>query len=136
MAGKEERILITKCPGECEHLWYKDANQGFPYGANKPLNNFYCAEEIKDWTKGDRSQKTKLVKPSIDCKNCKKAKYRGITRQEAIERMAKAMCSSDGESCKQCAVKNNKHACKSVLHDELFMQYAKSALNALLGWKK
>lgn len=58
-----------------------------------------------------------------------------FTRQEAIERMAKAMCSSDGESCKQCAVKNNKHACKSVLHDELFMQYAQSALNALLEGK-
>lgn len=91
MAEKEERILITKCPGECEHLWYKDADQGFPYGANKPLNNFYCAEGVKDWTQGDRSQKTKLVKPNIDCKNCKKAKYRGMTRQEAIERMAKAM---------------------------------------------
>ena len=90
MAEKEERILITKCPGECEHLWYKDADQEFPYGANKPLNNFCCAEGVKDWTKGDRSQKTKLVKPSIDCKKCKQAKYRGMTRQEAIERMAKA----------------------------------------------
>ena len=83
----EKRILIIQVSGECEHLWYKDAEQGFPYGANKPLNNFYCAEGVKDWTKGDRSQKTKLVKPSIDCKNCKQAKYRGITRQEAIDRL-------------------------------------------------
>ena len=90
MAEKDEKILITKVNGECEHLWYKDADQGFPYGANKPLNNFYCAEGIKDWTKGDRSQKTKLVKPSIDCKKCKHAKYSGITRQEAIRLMCDA----------------------------------------------
>lgn len=117
MAEKEERILITKCPGECEHLWYKDANQGFPYGANKPLNNFYCAEGVKDWTKGDRSQRTKLVKPSIDCKNCKKAKYRGITRQEAVERMAKAL---------------GKIRSANYTH---FIADAEAALNALLEGK-
>lgn len=129
MAEREERILITKCPGECEHLWYKDADQGFPYGANKPLNNFYCAEEVKDWTKGDRSQKTKLVKPSIDCKNCKKAKYRGMTRQEAINRMAKAICLerhaciSKGEMCGLCELWRN------------FSTHAEAALNALLEGK-
>ncbi len=130
MAEKEERILITKVNGECEHLWYKDADQGFPYGANKPHNNFYCAEGIKDWTKGDRSQKTKLVKPSIDCKNCKQAKYRGMTRQEAIERMAKAMCQSLNH-CGPCRYKNDKEKCEAAI-DFHWGFAAKAALNALL----
>lgn len=131
MAEKEERIFITKCPGECEHLWYKDADQGFPYGANKPLNNFYCAEEVKDWTKGDRSQKTKLVKPSIDCKNCKKAKYSGITRQEAIERMAKALCEKDFGDCGKCMCRNDDE-CYTVVEDSKWFGLAEAALNALL----
>lgn len=128
MAIKDERILITKCPGECEHLWYKDADQGFPYGANKPLNNFYCAEEVKDWTKGDRSQKTKLVKPSIDCKNCKKAKYRGITRQEAIRKINHAICVEVHGNCDKCDKKkyNLGYPCND------FKRYAEAALNALL----
>lgn len=124
MAEKEERILITKCPGECEHLWYKDADQGFPYGANKPLNNFYCAEGVKDWTKGDRSQKTKLVKPSTDCKKCKQAKYRGMTRQEVINRMAEAM-----NDLTRKALKSKKTPC---IPPET---YAEAMLNSILEVK-
>lgn len=107
MAEKEERIVLTVNVFK-EHPC---ADCGNPYKPNCGNGKF----------------------PACDLKR----KYKkGLTKETAIERMAKAMCSSDGESCKQCAVKNNKHACKSVLHDELFMQYAKSALNALLGWKK
>lgn len=131
MAEKEERILITKCSGECEHLWYKDADQEFPYGANKPHNNFYCAEGIKDWTKGDRSQKTKLVKPSIDCKNCKKAKYRGITRQEAIERINHAICVEIHGPCDIC--EQIKYGDEGHCND--YKKYAEAALNALLDGK-
>ena len=128
MAEKEERILITKCPGECEHLWYKDADQGFPYGANKPLNNFYCAEGVKDWTKEGKSQKTKLVKPSIDCKNCKQAKYRGITRQEAIEKMALAMFERERPGSR------GEVPIEDVWQDlkEGYLASAEAALNALL----
>lgn len=127
MAEKDERILITKVNGECEHLWYKDADQGFPYGANKPHNNFYCAERIKDWTKEDRSQKTKLVKPSIDCKNCKQAKYRGMTRQEAIEKMAVGMCRFDCNDIeKECC------SCNEWEKYDKLETLAESALNALL----
>ena len=53
-----------------------------------------------------------------------------FTRQEAIERMAKAMCHSPFESCEACIVQKKKQACKQAL--EGMKELAESALNALL----
>lgn len=57
----------------------------------------------------------------------------GITRQEAIERMAKALCSCQTDGCKNCYVKDNKEACLFVLVDGLYTRHAEAALDALLG---
>lgn len=125
----EKRIFCIEVNGECRHLRvvkpYKEndldtlENAGLEPGT-------YCAAYY-------HSAAWERIDPK-ECKKCKREKYlEGISRQEAVERMAKAMCSCDGESCKSCAVKNNKYACKSVLHDELFMQYAEAAIDALLG---
>lgn len=53
-----------------------------------------------------------------------------MTRQEAIERMAKAMCHSPFESCEGCIVQKKKQACKQAL--EGMKELAEAALNALL----
>ena len=56
-----------------------------------------------------------------------------FTRQEAIERMAKAMCHSPFESCEGCIVQKKKQACKQAL--EGMKELAEAALNALLEGK-
>ena len=53
-----------------------------------------------------------------------------ISAQEAIERMAKAMCHSPFESCEGCIVQKKKQACKQAL--EGMKELAEVALNALL----
>ena len=53
-----------------------------------------------------------------------------MTRQEAINRMAKAMCHSPFESCEGCIVQKKKQACKQAL--EGMKELAEAALNALL----
>ena len=60
--------------------------------------------------------------------------YKEYTIQEAIERMAKAMCHSPFESCEGCIVQKKKQACKQAL--EGMKELAEAALNALLEDKK
>lgn len=52
-----------------------------------------------------------------------------LTRQEAIERIAKALCGIN-EECTRCPLKGI--SCKIYLEDEGYMSDAKVALNALL----
>ena len=57
-----------------------------------------------------------------------------FSRQEAIERMAKAMCVRDnGISCDECIYKNSNN-CKTTL-ENWFIEDAEAALNALLEGK-
>ena len=58
----------------------------------------------------------------------------GMTRQEAINRMAKAMCHSPFESCEGCIVQKKKQACKQAL--EGMKELAEAALNSLLEENK
>ena len=53
-----------------------------------------------------------------------------LTRQEAIERMAKTMCHHPDESCEGCIGQKKKQTCKQVL--EGVKELAEEALNALL----
>ena len=64
----------------------------------------------------------------------KKIQLKQMTRQEAIERMAKAMCHSPFESCEGCIVQKKKQACKQAL--EGMKVLAEAALNALLEVEK
>ena len=57
-----------------------------------------------------------------------------MTRSEATERMAKAMCHSPFESYEGCIVQKKKQACKQAL--EGMKELAEAALNALLEDKK
>ena len=57
-----------------------------------------------------------------------------MTREQAIEKMAKVMCHSPFESCEGCIVQKKKQACKQAL--EGMKALAEAALNALLENKK
>lgn len=75
-----------------------------------------------------------LVCDLNDCKYCEEKDWcsekDGITRQEAIELMAKAMCRRDYRiSCDKCIYKNSKN-CKTILGN-WFIEDAEAALNAI-----
>lgn len=76
MEDSEKRILITEVSGDCRYLRVQV----------DPLDDdpgTYCAANLKgNWEKIDTKE----------CKRCKrKNRFRGITRKEAIERMAEAI---------------------------------------------
>lgn len=58
----------------------------------------------------------------------------GISRAEAVERMAKAMFKKF-ISCHNCRNKNNKVECKKFIKGNLYLFYAEAALDALLEGK-
>lgn len=66
---------------------------------------------------------------SAECEHLDKPTF-SYTRQEAIERMAKAMCHNPYESCEGCIARKKKQACKQAL--EGMKELAEAALNALL----
>lgn len=123
MADKEERILITKVSGDCRNLRFMDDNAEL--AGIEP--GYYCAAYPHGgWEKIDQKE----------CENCTREKYLiGITRQEAIDIMAKALCSTPFENCETCIGLKNKKLCKQTL--ESMKGDAAVALNALLeGVKK
>ena len=89
MADKEERILITKCSGWC-HAFFISRD---PFDGDEGM---YC----------DKSGKWVRITEK-DCAKCKDPVLSGISRQEAIERIAKAICASNMEpdclwECETC----------------------------------
>ena len=107
MADKEERILITKCSSHCHALRISCAPFYDDYG-------MFC----------DKSGKWVRITEK-DCAKCKNPVLAGITRADAVERMAKAII------CR---------ACEDYLHEDTdpltssasAVAYAEAALNALL----
>lgn len=55
-----------------------------------------------------------------------------LTREQAIEKMAKAICRTDGEDCETCGFNGNEKGCKQYLEIGNYITLAKAALNALL----
>lgn len=60
----------------------------------------------------------------------------GMTRKEAIERMAKALCRTYGEDCETCRFNGNEKGCKRYLEFRNYIAMAEAALNSLLEDKK
>lgn len=54
------------------------------------------------------------------------------TREQAIEKMAKAICRTDGEDCETCGFNGNEKGCKQYLEIGNYITLVKAALNALL----
>lgn len=68
---------------------------------------------------------------SPDCTECAPADFPYITRQEAIERMAKAICMKKMFGCERCYYEKNKEKCEAWVAFN-YMNGAEAALNALL----
>ena len=109
---KENRIYCIEVSGECQYLM----------NINRPALAHLCGS-----TQGFYCNKNISWKPITKdtCKNCKEGRYQGLTRENAIEKMAKAII------CR---------ACEDYLHEDTdpltssasAVAYAKAALNALL----
>lgn len=113
---KKKRILCVEVSGKCRNL-REVGSLRLASLFNVRKVGSYCSSAI-GWK---RISKRK-------CKNCTEAEYGGITREQAIEKMAHALCvQSHGpcESCEQVAGGNTEH-CND------YRAYAEAALNALL----
>ena len=76
----EERILIRHYSNECRYMRVVSCDILKEEGLS---NGTYCSAYIHGpWQRID---------PEKDCKDCKRAEYIGMSRTEAIERMANAM---------------------------------------------
>lgn len=112
---KEKRILCVEVSSECQHLM--DVNRPVLAHLCECSQGLYCTKNIY-WKPISKDA----------CKNCKEGRYQGITREQAIEKMAKAII------CR---------ACEDYLHEDTdpltssasAVAYAEAALNALLEAK-
>lgn len=121
----EKRILVTECNGDCRNLRFVRKDDFFddPYIEE----GFYCVADIGRVESIDPKQ----------CENCKKQYFTGLTKEEVIDIMAKAMCEwdTDEEDCGECACKGDESACKCFVDDSGYIKQAEFVLNALLGKK-
>lgn len=120
MTDKEERILITKVSPHCHAL------------------RFLCDPiDIEESMFCDKNGRYVRITPK-DCAKCKNPVLYGISRADALERMAKILCQWDTETndCTECCNEKNKNACRCLLTDEGYIARAEAALDALLGGKK
>ena len=112
MADKEERILITKCSGWCRALRVSCD----PFDDD---DGMYC----------DKSGKWVRITEK-ECAKCKAPVLYGISRQEAIKRMAKALEEKSEQMGRECLSSdpyNNPLGAEDL---------AEAALNSLLEDKK
>lgn len=116
----EKRILCVEVSGKCRHLREVDALRLSHLCALNEVGN-YCSN-ANGWKKITNDQ----------CKNCNKAEYVGITREQAIRKIAKAICRTDGENCITCGFNCNEKGCREYLKFGNYITQAEAALNALL----
>lgn len=116
----ENRIYCIEVSGECQYLMY----------VNRPALAFLCGG-----TQGLYCTKNTAWKPITKdaCKNCKEGRYQGLTREQAIEKIAKALCRTDGADCTICSFNSNKKGCKKYLETERYITQAKAVLEDILG---
>lgn len=120
---KEKRILCIEVSGECR--CFADVNTPLLANIFDCKQGLYCMKNFVPWKP--------ITKDT--CKNCKHAEYQGYTREQTIEKMAKAMCrKSNGGTCDGCSVfeEPDKERCKEIYMHPEFVDGAEAALNALL----
>ena len=112
----EERILTQKIEPECKFRELHETTAGGHYWVD------YMCGKVKKWTTCEED----------DFIHCEKKELIGLSRQEAIERMAKAICASWLKGgCKAC--KHKEKSCKEYVKKN--MRIAEAALDALLEEK-
>ncbi len=118
----EERISIHICSNKCRCL--REVKEGYSI-VNGLSNGTYCSAYIHGtWQRID---------PEKDCKDCKRAEYDGMSRTEAIERMAKALYEMDEERCSNNDCPYGGSTCAGCPIWEKNEKLAEAALNALVG---
>lgn len=109
MPNNEERILITKVSPHCHALRFSCD----PFDTEEGM---FCAKS---------GRYVRITEK--DCKKCKSPVLCGISRTEAVERMAKAACKANrrciGGVCETCTSDMPKE----------YIHSSESALDALLG---
>ena len=115
---KEKRILCVEVSGECKN--FADINSLLW------ADGFECPQGL--------CTKDTPWKPITKdaCKNCNHAEYNGLTREQAIEKIAKAICRTYGEDCETCRFNGNEKGCKRYLEFQNYIAMAEAALNELL----
>lgn len=70
----------------------------------------------------------------IECAFCQRKPMfdKSISRSEALERMAKAICRTYGEDCETCRFNGNEKGCKRYLEFRNYIAMAEAALNEVL----
>lgn len=118
----EERIVIHRCSNQCRCL--REISGGCDMVKEECMSNgTYCTAYIHgQWQKID---------PEKDCKNCERAEYDGISRAEAIERMANAMWKSDNKDLPTSYWETQMKEAKNR-----YLQRAEAALDALIEANK
>lgn len=116
---KEDRIYCTEVSGECQH--FIDTTSPLRACICECLPGFYCNKDIA-W------------KPITEnaCKNCKEGRYQGLTREQTIYKIAKAICKTDRGGCEDCGFKGNEKGCKAYLENGNYITQAEAALEELL----
>ena len=110
----EKRILCTEVDEKCQYLITIEQQLSVDTFEFKCQQSFYCS-------------KSTTWKPitKTACKNCKYAKYEGITREQVIYKMAKALCNMYYSLCSKCARKDKQKECKELLKNSDFMSKPK-----------
>lgn len=115
----EKRILIKEVSVKCR-FWRE---VGF-----LSLAQLFALNEVGNYCSANGWKRI----TNNQCKSCNKAKYVGITREQFIMVVAKAICRTDGEDCETCGFNGNEKGCKQYLEIGNYITLAKAALNALL----
>ena len=113
---KEKRILCIEVSGECKN--FANINSTLLADIFKCEQGLYCIKNpvaLKPITKDA-------------CNNCKHSEYKGITREQAIEKISHALCTQVHGGCENCeaVAGGNENHCND------YRTYADAALNALL----
>lgn len=112
---KEKRILCIEVSGECKN--FADIDTPLLADAFECQQGLYCTKNTA-WKP--------ITKDA--CKNCHKANYVGITREQAIEKISHALCTKVHGACETCeqVAGGNENHCND------YRTYAEAVLNALL----
>lgn len=117
---KKKRILCVEVSGNCRHL--REVN-------SLRLANLFALNEVCSYCSTEYGWK-KITK--AQCANCNKAEYVGITREQFIMVVAKAICKTDGESCITCGFNCNEKGCKQYLEFGNYITQAEAVLEDIL----
>lgn len=125
----EERISVHICSNKCRCL--REIKEGYSI-VNGLSNGTYCSAYIHGtWQRID---------PEKDCKNCERAEYDGISRTEAIERMAKALWDRNQKRIarinKEFVITPWDTVERPSPNTQVYLENAEAVLDALIGDKK